>query len=31
VPLVRDHGMSGADIYKWKEWVETVMLCSGMG
>ncbi|MFL2871031.1 MAG: Hsp70 family protein [Pirellulaceae bacterium] len=30
VPLVRDLGMSGADIFKWKEWVETVMLCSGM-
>lgn len=31
VALSRENGMTGADIYKWREWVETVMLCSGMG
>ena len=30
VPLIRKMGMESVDLYRWREWVETVMLCSGM-
>jgi len=30
VPLIRKSGMESVDLYRWREWVETVMLCSGM-
>ena len=30
VPLTRNSGMQSVDLYRWREWVETVMLCSGM-
>lgn len=30
VPLLRKSEMESVDLYRWREWVETVMLCSGM-
>ncbi|MCH2598880.1 MAG: Hsp70 family protein [Pirellulales bacterium] len=30
VPVIRRDEMESVDLYRWREWVETVMLCSGM-
>jgi molecular chaperone DnaK (HSP70)/tRNA A-37 threonylcarbamoyl transferase component Bud32 len=30
VPIVRTGGLENVDLFRWREWVETVMLCSGM-
>ena len=30
VPVLRKNEMESVDLYRWREWVETVMLCSGM-
>jgi molecular chaperone DnaK (HSP70) len=30
VPVIRKTEMESVDLYRWREWVETVMLCSGM-
>ena len=30
VPVIRKDEMESVDLYRWREWVETVMLCSGM-
>ena len=30
VPIVRTGDLENVDLFRWREWVETVMLCSGM-
>ena len=30
VPIVRTGALENVDLFRWREWVETVMLCSGM-
>ena len=30
VPIVRSGDLGNVDLFRWREWVETVMLCSGM-
>jgi molecular chaperone DnaK len=30
VPIVRTGDLANVDLFRWREWVETVMLCSGM-
>ena len=30
VPIVRAENLENVDLFRWREWVETVMLCSGM-
>ncbi len=30
IPIVRTGDLENVDLFRWREWVETVMLCSGM-
>ena len=30
VPIIRTGDLENVDLFRWREWVETVMLCSGM-
>jgi len=30
VAIVRNGDLENVDLFRWREWVETVMLCSGM-
>ncbi|MEC7564663.1 MAG: Hsp70 family protein, partial [Planctomycetota bacterium] len=30
VPVTRDNDLENVDLFRWREWLETVMLCSGM-